>query len=199
MRVFTFIIALLFFYSAAGFAQDGNTQNKVAQKEVAQSENKVNTSADVKQVVVQQAVKENIAVKKNIEQATKTTNELEIPSEPVVGRHVGANMDATSMIVSLLMVLVVIIISAFVLKRFQLVQQGGGQLKVVANLSLGAKERIIVVQVGEQQLLLGVSAQQVTLLDKLDEPLSQQNKSQHNKENSAQLPSSVLSFLKKSR
>ena len=39
--------------------------------------------------------------------------------EPVeVGKHVTANMDAMSMILSLLMVLAVIVVSAVILKRF---------------------------------------------------------------------------------
>jgi len=90
---------------------------------------------------------------------------------PKVGKHVMANMDAGSMILSLLMVLALIIVSAFVLKRFNLVHQGGSQLNVVASLSLGAKERVIVVQAGKKQLLLGVTAHNITLLDTLAEPI----------------------------
>ncbi|MGL4900085.1 MAG: FliO/MopB family protein, partial [Shewanella sp.] len=37
--------------------------------------------------------------------------------------------------------------------------------------SLGQKERLVLVQVGGQQYLLGVSAQQVNLIDKLAEPI----------------------------
>lgn len=108
---------------------------------------------------------------------------------PEVGKHVMANMNAGSMILSLLMVLALIIICAFILKRFNFTQQSASQLKVVTSLSLGAKERIVVIQAGEQQLLLGVTAQQVTLLDRLAEPLGDQTIT------SAALPKSVLSFL----
>jgi len=110
-------------------------------------------------------------------------------SSPEVGKHVMANMDAGSMILSLLMVLALIIICAFVLKRFNLTQQGVSQLRVVTSLSLGAKERVMVVQVGEQQLLLGVTAQKITLLEKLVEPLAEPAM------NTAVLPKNVLSFL----
>lgn len=110
-------------------------------------------------------------------------------TSPEVGKHVMANMDAGSMILSLLMVLALIIICAFVLKRFNLTQQSVSQLRVVTSLSLGAKERVMVVQVGEQQLLLGVSAQQITLLDKLAEPLTEPTI------NTADLPKNLLSFL----
>ena len=47
----------------------------------------------------------------------------------------------------------------------------------------------MVVQVGEQQLLLGVTAQQITLLETLAEPLTKQGI------NTAALPKNILSFL----
>jgi len=109
-----------------------------------------------------QAVKQTITT----EAVTKKTV---VEQAPEVGKHVMANMDASSMILSLLMVLAVIIISAFVLKRFNFAQQNTHQLKVVASLSLGAKERLVVVQVAEKQLVLGVTAQQITLIEHLDE------------------------------
>ncbi len=110
-------------------------------------------------------------------------------NQPEVGKHVMANMDAGSMILSLLMVLVLIVICAFVLKRFNLTQHDGSQLKVLASLSLGTKERVVVVQVGKKQLLLGVTAQQITLLDNLAEPLAAQNLE------TTELPKNILSVL----
>lgn len=109
---------------------------------------------------------------------------------PEVGKHVMANMDASSMILSLFMVLAVIIISALVLKRFNFVQQNTNQLKVVASLSLGAKERVVVVQIAEQQLVLGVTAGQITLIDSLTEPLT-------TSESSLPVAGNVLAFFKK--
>lgn len=90
---------------------------------------------------------------------------------PVVGKHVASNMDATSMILSLLMVLVLIFVSALVLKRFQPQMKYAQGLKIVTSLHLGPKEKLIVVQMADKQLLLGVTAHQVTLIDTLDEPL----------------------------
>lgn len=127
-----------------------------------------------------------------IENAPKQELPLTIEKTPQVGKHVMANMDASSMILSLLMVLGVIIISATVLKRFNLTQQNSNQIKVVANLSLGAKERIVVVQIGEQQLVLGVCPQQISLLKNLETPIEIQVGK------SLALPGNVLSFLNKS-
>ena len=93
--------------------------------------------------------------------------------EPIeVGKHVTANMSAMSMVLSLLMVLAVIVISALILKRFQGVQHSFNGLKIITSLHLGSKEKLVVVQSGDKQLLLGVTAQQITLLETLDEPLT---------------------------
>ncbi|TYK65617.1 flagellar biosynthetic protein FliO [Colwellia echini] len=114
-----------------------------------------------------------------------------IEQTPQVGKHVMANMNPGSMILSLLMVLGLIIVCALILKRFNLTQQGVSQLKVVTSLRLGTKERVIVIQVGEQQLLLGITGQQITLLDKLAEPIH----TQADKNTNVTLPKNILSFL----
>ena len=46
-------------------------------------------------------------------------------------------------------------------------------LRVVASITLGARERAVVVQVGDQQLLLGVAAGAVTTLHTLPQPLAE--------------------------
>ncbi|MBL4942715.1 MAG: flagellar biosynthetic protein FliO [Colwellia sp.] len=126
-----------------------------------------------------------------LEEDPKASPSITGKYSPQVGKHVMANMDASSMILSLLMVLALIIISALVLKRFNLTQQNTKQLNVVASLSLGAKERLVVVQIGEQQLVLGVCPQQVSLLKSLEKPLDiQTNKP-------LALSGNVLSFLQK--
>ena len=125
-----------------------------------------------------------------IKQGTET-KVIVAEQTPEVGKHVMANMDASSMILSLLMVLALIIISALVLKRFNFAQQNTNQLKIVASLSLGAKERLVVVQVAEQQLVLGVTAQQVTLIESLDEPIVTTT------ESSLPITGNVLAFLQK--
>jgi flagellar protein FliO/FliZ len=117
------------------------------------------------------------------------TNNTVNEDTPQVGKHVMANMNASSMILSLLMVLVLIFICALILKRFNLVQQGVSELKMVASLPLGSKERVVVVQVGEQQFMLGVTSQQINLIETLPEPLLTKPKG------SGDLPKSVLSLL----
>jgi flagellar protein FliO/FliZ len=88
-----------------------------------------------------------------------------------VGRHANPNIDAASMIMSLLMVLILIFASAWLLKKFNVVNNSVTGMKVISSLSLGNKEKLIVVQVADEQLLLGVSSQQITLIKVLEQPL----------------------------
>jgi len=107
-----------------------------------------------------------------------------------VGSHVSGGVNAVSMILSLFMVLAVIVVSAYMLKRFNVIQSTTQGLKIVASLPLSTKEKIIIVQVGKKQLLLGVTSQQINLIESLDEPLIIQNVSA-NEQNSP-----IWNFLK---
>jgi len=138
----------------------------------------------------QQEVNESDAIKQ-IEETTKT-EPLIVKQAPEVGKHVMANTDAGSMILSLLMVLALIVLSALLLKRFNFTQQNSGQLKVVASLSLGVKERLVVAQIGEQQLVLGVTPQQITLIKALEEPIASSESGK-----TSGLTGNVLAFLQK--
>jgi flagellar protein FliO/FliZ len=138
----------------------------------------------------QQELSDNEKAKQTAE--TSVADPLVVKQSPEVGKHVMANTDATSMILSLLMVLALIFISALVLKRFNFTQQQSGQLKVIASLSLGVKERLVVAQVGEQQLVLGVTPQQITLIKSLEEPIVS-----NQPEKASALTGNVLAFLQK--
>ena len=152
------------------------------------SENDLIKKVVTDQGVDQQSVDQEAITQQGLVQQV-SESQINNNNTPEVGKHVMANMDAGSMILSLLMVLALIIICALVLKRFNFTQQSVSQLKVVTSLSLGAKERVVVIQAGEQQLLLGVTAQQVTLIERLDEPLATQTLK------AAELPKNLLSFL----
>ncbi|MDP7591821.1 MAG: flagellar biosynthetic protein FliO [Litorilituus sp.] len=132
-----------------------------------------------------------ITLAQEVSSARESHEQTVVDAVPQVGKHVMANTDASGMILSLFIVLALIIVSALVLKRFNFFQQNTSQLKVIANLSLGSKERLVVVQVGSQQLVLGVTAQQITLIEALDEPISLPS------DKSLPLSSNVLAFLQK--
>lgn len=80
----------------------------------------------------------------------------------------------TSWLLSSLMVIGLILVLGFLLKKSKLTQvMGGGQMKVIATLPVGYKEKLMVVKVGEQQLLIGVTPQQVNFLYRLEQPLDE--------------------------
>ncbi len=85
--------------------------------------------------------------------------------------NIAGNLVQTTL--GLFAVLVVIGAAAWAVKRFGYFQSGGhGQLKIVGGVSLGSRERVVLLQVGEQQLVLGVAPGRIQTLHVLDEPLS---------------------------
>ena len=72
---------------------------------------------------------------------------------------------------ALLIVLGAIGLFAWLMRRFAPGQSGaGGILKVVGGVMVGPRERLVVVEVGENWLLLGVSAGGVTLVHSMPRP-----------------------------
>ena len=94
-----------------------------------------------------------------------------VAEQTQVGKNVAGNMDSFSMLLSLFMVLGLIIVCALVLKKFQHNQQHISGMKVVSTLHLTTKEKLVVVEIAGKQMLLGVTAHQITKLEALDEPL----------------------------
>lgn len=72
----------------------------------------------------------------------------------------------------LVVVVLVILASAWLLRRFGGGMLGGGQtIRILSATSLGGRDRLALVQVGEQQLLLGVSPGRINTLHVFDEPV----------------------------
>lgn len=72
----------------------------------------------------------------------------------------------------LLLVLVVIFLFAWVVRKFNLTQQSrSGLLRIVAGLNLGTRDRIVLLQVGDEQVLLGLSPGRIEKLHVLANPL----------------------------
>ena len=74
---------------------------------------------------------------------------------------------------ALFFVLLVFFFLIWVFRRLQpgAVAGAGGTMRVIASLPLGARERLLLVEVGKQQLLLGATPAGITLLHTLSEPL----------------------------
>jgi flagellar protein FliO/FliZ len=69
-------------------------------------------------------------------------------------------------VLMLMLVLALIPLVLWGLKRLQNFRPGGGaaQLEVTAQLALGARERLVLVRVHDRVLVLGVTPQQISLL-----------------------------------
>jgi flagellar protein FliO/FliZ len=68
-------------------------------------------------------------------------------------------------IVSLLLVLAAVVMVAWVLKRINLPQQGSGNaLKVISGVAVGQRERVVLVEVNDTWLVVGVAPGQVNAL-----------------------------------
>lgn len=73
---------------------------------------------------------------------------------------------------ALMLVVVCIVLVGWLLKRSnQFNSAANGQLTILASIPLGTRERAVLVQLGDEQLLLGVTPQQINTLCKLDTPI----------------------------
>ena len=96
----------------------------------------------------------------------------------------------------LLVVLAVIGGAAWMFKRFGSFQTGvQGKLKVVGGISLSSRERIVLLQVGGQQLVVGVAPGQIQTLHVLDEPLPTDNESENTPSFSVRLQSAMAKHV----
>ena len=95
----------------------------------------------------------------------------------VPGAQAAASAGATSgileMAFGLALVLALIFAAAWAMRRMVPGAGGGNSaLRIVAALSVGPRERLLLVDAGGRQLLLGVTAQQITPLHSFDTPLN---------------------------
>lgn len=75
-------------------------------------------------------------------------------------------------ILGLVLILALILGGAMLLRRLGYWQMShGGALKLVAGLSLGPREKVVVIQVGTQQLLLGITPGRIVHIMELNESL----------------------------
>ncbi|MDW5416871.1 flagellar biosynthetic protein FliO [Iodobacter sp. CM08] len=92
-------------------------------------------------------------------------------SSPVTA-PVSSLMSVAQVVLALGFVVALIVFSAWLVRRLSLIPMGakGQVLKVVTGVMVGAKERVVVVEVEGRWLVLGVTASSVNLLHSLDAP-----------------------------
>ncbi|MCK6265486.1 flagellar biosynthetic protein FliO [Vibrio sp. ZSDE26] len=87
----------------------------------------------------------------------------------------GSQLDLATTVGSLLFVVALILVLAWAVKRMRvptMMNQKG--LSIVRQITVGTKERIMIVQAGEDQFLVGVTSQSIQLISKLDTPITQE-------------------------
>lgn len=94
-----------------------------------------------------------------------------VPSAAGAAESAAPASGIAGVLASLVAVVVLILLLAWGLKRFQ-IGGSGGAIRVIAAASLGARDRILLVQVGETQLLVGVGSGGMRTLHVLDQPLT---------------------------
>jgi flagellar protein FliO/FliZ len=79
----------------------------------------------------------------------------------------------TQLTLSLIAIVALIVAIGWVLKRFKLAApRGSVDSEVLDQLSLGPRERVVLVRIGTAQVLVGVSAGGIVALTPLAEPIS---------------------------
>lgn len=89
---------------------------------------------------------------------------------PMAGGDIGGQL--VSLMFGLLVVVGLIFALAWLLRRMQQIGPRGNQaIKLVSSQALGPRDRLLLVQVGGEQILLGISAGRITPLHVLKEPV----------------------------
>ncbi|PSW90656.1 flagellar biosynthetic protein FliO [Photobacterium angustum] len=84
------------------------------------------------------------------------------------------DLNIATTLASLLLVIAIIVFLAWLLKRMRVAGISGNDsgLKVITQLAVGQRERVVLLQVGEEQMLVGITQHNISLLSKLDKPLN---------------------------
>lgn len=97
-----------------------------------------------------------------------------LAAEPVaqaVGSSLGGQL--TQLVLGLLLVVGLIFVLAWLMRRVQRVGPGNGQvIEMIGSRALGTRDRLVLVQVGEEQILLGITPGRITPLHVLKTPVN---------------------------
>ena len=96
-------------------------------------------------------------------------------SAPVINHSIMSASDIIKLFISLFSVIVLVFFFSYLFKKVNQVSFGGqGAMKILASLPVGPHEKIMIVKVAEESLLIGVSQGSISLLKKLDDSVIQQ-------------------------
>ena len=93
----------------------------------------------------------------------------QVAAAPAVGSVSG---QLTQLVLGLLLVIGLIFVLAWLMRRVQRIGPGNGQvIELVGSRALGPRDRLVLVQVGEEQILLGITSGRITPLHVLKTPV----------------------------
>ncbi|MDE1528446.1 flagellar biosynthetic protein FliO [Pseudomonas carnis] len=97
----------------------------------------------------------------------------QVAAAPAVGSVSG---QLTQLVLGLLLVIGLIFVLAWLMRRVQRIGPGNGQvIELVGSRALGPRDRLVLVQVGEEQILLGITPGRITPLHVLKTPVDAVN------------------------
>ena len=103
------------------------------------------------------------------------TASAQLEATPALPDSLGLSTNLVEVTLNLVLVLAAIIMLAWVFKRAQgFNQPAAGHLRVTATLPLGPKDRILLLEVGDKQIVVGSSSAGLNTLHVLETPLLQQ-------------------------
>ena len=124
---------------------------------------------------VTQAADAGTAVQQTTTPAALPSHNIPPVTEKKAGQgatRINSSTHLASVAVGLVFIVALILVLGWFLRRFN---QGGlfnnSSIKIIASLPLGTRERLAVIDVGGQQLLLGITATQINTLHVFDEPV----------------------------
>jgi flagellar protein FliO/FliZ len=103
--------------------------------------------------------------------AAPATAPVAVPVSGALGAGVGGQL--LQLVLGLLLVVGLIFVLAWLMRRVQRAGPAGGQvIELVGSRALGPRDRLVLVQVGNEQVLLGVSPGSITALHVMNEPVA---------------------------
>lgn len=98
-----------------------------------------------------------------------------VPEPTTLSKGIEPTSYFGQILVSLAFIILVIFAGAWMLKRLGKVNGlVSKDMRVLGNMAVGQRERILLLQVGQEQLLIGVTSSRISLLHELKEPIEVQ-------------------------
>lgn len=101
-----------------------------------------------------------------------------LAAESQAGALTASLPSGASIVANLAMVLLAIVVAAWLVSRLR--RQGAsdsGGIRVVASCALSHRDRVVVMAIGDEQIVVGVSGQSMVRLHELAEPLPERDTS----------------------